>query len=163
MPFKPVSWKPLDVISSSKLNDMVDNAEFLMDRKVGGLISNIAPNGNIRNSPRYIRENIVVNAGFRKFTPGKKFPKEQLDGKKKVVPVFEKEFFFPRNFFDPEFTPMVMCSIGVVTGVRAITWTLTDVSNVSFTVKIREFSEDINFERDMEYFINWIAIGVKLP
>lgn len=162
MPFKPVNWQALEVISSSKLNDMVANDQFLWNRKVAGAVRNIDPSGEERASPRYIKENLVVCAGYKEFRPGAAFPREQVDGVDKVVPVFEREFKFPKDFFDPEFRPVVVCSIGTKRGIRKITWTLKNISASRFTVVIREHSKNLNFESDMEYFINWIAFGVRL-
>lgn len=162
MPFKPIQWQPLEVISSKKLNDMVENDKFLWRRKISGSVRNIGPNGQERAIPRYIKENLVLCAGYKEFTPGTKFPKEQVKGVDKIVPVFERSFNFPNGLFDPEFTPIVVCSVGVKTGIRKITYTIKDVRASMFTVSIRELDSTKNFERDMNYFINWIAFGVKL-
>lgn len=161
MPYKPVHWNKFDVISSDKLNDMVSNDEFLNNRKVSGAIRNVDRDGQSRSSPPYIKEQLVVCAGYQEFRPGISFPSGQVD--RKISPVFSKEFKFPNGLFDPEFKPIVVCNIGVIKGIRRITWTIQKVTARAFTVSIRELDPDTNFERDMEYSINWIALGVMLP
>jgi hypothetical protein len=162
MPFKPVQWQELEVIKSSKLNDMVNNDEFLLRRKVSGAVRNIDRDGNPRAVPRYLKEGLVMCAGYNEFTPGASFPEDSKDGKRKVTPVFEREFKFPKGTFDPEFKPIVICTVGTKNGIRKITWTIKTVSSSRFVITIRELAASENFERDMEYFINWIAMGVGL-
>ncbi len=160
MPFRPVNWQPLEVITSRKLNQMVENDEFLNLRKLRGAVRNIEPTGEPRQSPQYLKEALGVIAGYSEFTPGKEFPKDQTN--KKVKPAFTREFNFPGQFFDPEFKPSVVCNIGTKRGIRKIVWTITRVNSGGFAVRIQELDENLDFERDMEYFITWIAMGVRI-
>lgn len=161
MPYKQVQWQSMEVIKSAKLNDMVANDKFLNDRKLSGAIRNISRDGEYRSSPNYIKEQLGICAGYKEFRPGTSFPQDQVD--KNISPVFTKEITFPNGFFDPEFKPVVVCNIGVIKGIRRITWSVQKVTARAFTVAIRELEPDANFERDMEYSINWIAFGVMLP
>lgn len=155
-----MEWQPLEQITSAKLNGMVANQQFLKDRKVAGALRNIDQAGNPRQSLKWVRDNLGVCSGYHEFSPGSEFPDAQTEGTKNVKAVFTKEFKFPNGFFDPEFTPTVVFSIGVKQGLKKITYSLKSVSSGRFSVSIRDLSPNLNFTQGMDYFICYMAMGV---
>lgn len=163
MVFDPVQWNALDPITSTKLNQMVENDKFLRNRKVAGILRNVDLTGNTVNSPRYIKENLVMVSGYREIKPGGTFPDAQVDGVDHVKPVFEKEINLPKGFFDPTYHPVVVCTVGTKRGIKKIVYSLKSITSSSFIISIRELEDNINFTSDMEYFISYLAMGVKAP
>jgi hypothetical protein len=160
MVFDPVTWAPEEIITSEKLNQMAKNDDFLKDRKVSGALRNIAPNGNERTGLRYIKDNLALVSGYKEISPVKQTPNAAQEGSDKTSTVFEREIPFPRDFFHPDFRPVVICSVGIKK-VKEITWVLREITNASFTVSIRGVS-NVDFDPDMDFFVCYIAMGVKL-
>lgn len=161
MPFDPIVWSDGDVITSDRLNKMVENDLFLKNRKVRGALRNMDRSGNESTNMRYIKENLIVIGGYNEFRPGSDFPNPKAEGVKKVAPVFEKTFNFPKSGFSPVFLPVVVATVGTKRGLKRISYTLKRVTTGSFTIAIREFDKDLYFTKDMDYFICWIAMGVQ--
>jgi len=150
----------MEVITSKKLNAMADNSEFFAVRKVDGKVRNIDPHSKKpRDSLPYIGDNIAVYADYREITPGDAFPEKQK-GKTKLDH-FEKRIDFPVGFFNPNFQPVVICSIGAKHGaISKVTSVIRSITFAGFNISILEHSTS-HFTESMPYFISFIAMGVK--
>lgn len=162
MPFDPVLWTPQEIITSDKLNKMVENDKFLRNRKVAGALRNMDQSGNESQNMRYLKENLILVCGYKEFKPGSSFPDSDNEGIKHVAAVFERTFPFPKRTFSPLFRPVVLATVGTKRGIKRITYTLKRIETSEFVISIRDIDPNLNFTDDMEYFCCWMAMGVSL-
>jgi hypothetical protein len=157
--FNKFSWTKEEV-TSEKLNKMIDNDKYLADYKSSGAILNQSPDGSPRGGRSILNENLAMYAEYVEFSPGSGFPGDAK--KKNVSAQFEKRINFPPDFFDPEFLPVIVSTIGVRNGLPRIGHVVRNLSSHGFDVIIREHSNTNNFTKNDVYFISYVVMGVKL-
>lgn len=156
--FNKLDWSGEEKLTTAKLNQLADNGDYLNQRKIEGALRNTSPDKTPRGGIKNIRDNLAMYAEYKEISPAGSFPEEQVD--KKVAATFTVNISFPQGFFNPAFLPVVVASVGVKSGIKNLVYTIKNISASGFNIQVRELTNQ-NFTDNMEYFVSYIAIGVK--
>lgn len=161
MPFKPLDFFPWERLTSSKLDSLAKNYNYLKNRKLKGFLTNRDPiTRQIRTNPQFLQNNLVVYGEYRDISPGDSFPEKQGEGP--TTESFEKSISFPPNLFAPGFEPVVVSCLGTKPGglLKASHYT-KNISHNGFVVGVLDEDGSNHFLEGMPFFLNFIAIGVN--
>lgn len=160
MSFQPLDFDALEQLTSKKMQSLAANFDYLYSRKNGIQLKNINPvTQHPANNPPVVSSNIGFVAEYRDISPGDAFPETQTET---TLDDFSKVVKFPSGYFDNNYEPIIIASIGAKYGaIRRVVHQVTSISSEGFTYKVVDSSTSSIFTEGMPFFLTYMAFGVK--
>ena len=154
-------------ITSSKLNQMINNSEYLHGTKISPYLRNVNPSTKTPdNFIQYLTDKVGLYADYVEVNPDSSMFKRADDSDDSAPVNFTVFLDFPDGFFNPDFQPVVIANAGSKNAatngaIRKIWGVLKKVRNSGFSYMIHEYSQTESFTSLDTYFVSFIAVGVR--